>query len=186
MVLTSTISKELGFKAPDFKLLEPLTNKYVKLDDIKSKHVTLIVFMCNHCPYVIHILPQLVKIANDYKKNGISIVGINSNDISEYPDDSPEKMCHLIKKYKIPFPYLFDETQEIAKSYYAACTPDFSLFNSDMICLYRGQIDSSRPGNDLTNDGKDIRMAIDAIISGKNIQLPQHPSVGCNIKWKNK
>ena len=184
MVLTSTISKKLGFKAADFRLLEPLTNKYVKLDDVKSKHVTLIVFMCNHCPYVIHILPQLVKIANDYKKKGVSVIGINSNDISEYPDDSPAKMLDLIKKYKIPFVYLFDETQEIAKSYYAACTPDFSLFNSDMVCLYRGQMDSSRPSNDLANDGKDIRMAIDAIISGKNVKLPQIPSIGCNIKWK--
>lgn len=184
MVLTSTKSISLGFSAPNFRLLEPINNRLVSLDDIKSEKGTLIVFMCNHCPYVIHVLPELVKIALDYISQGISFIAINSNDIILYPDDSPEKMCDLVKNYNIPFPYLFDDTQEIAKLYSAECTPDFNIFDGNMKCVYRGQIDSSRPGNKIPLSGLDIRRALDSLLLNKKILGDQTPSVGCNIKWK--
>ncbi len=184
MVLTSTKPISLGFIAPDFQLLEPISNKLVSLDDIKSAQGTLIVFMCNHCPYVIHVLPELIKIAQDYTSKGISFVAINSNDIISYPDDSPEKMCYLVRNFSIPFPYLFDATQEIAKLYSAECTPDFSIFDGNMKCVYRGQIDASRPGNKIPQSGSDIRRALDYLLLNKKIFTNQIPSVGCNIKWK--
>ena len=140
--------------------------------------------MCNHCPYVIHILNQLVKLYSDYKEKGIAVIGINSNDIISYPEDSPENMIKLIKKYNINFPYLFDETQETAKNYDAECTPDFSIFDKDQKCVYRGQLDSSRPGNDKEVNGNDIRKVLDQIINNDIISTDQIPSIGCNIKWK--
>ena len=157
MTLTPTKNIPLGFTAPRFKLLNPLTNKLENLDDLKGEKATVIIFMCNHCPYVIHILDELVKIANDYKEKDICFIGINSNNIISHPQDSPENMVKLIEEYNIPFSYLFDETQEIAKLYDAACTPDFSIFDKNLKCLYRGQMDSSRPGNNKPNNGKDMR-----------------------------
>ena len=127
---------------------------------------------------------QIVKLSNEYMSKGVSIIGINSNDIVKYPDDSPENMMELIKKYKIPFPYLFDQNQDVAKAYHAACTPDFSVFNSNMTCIYRGQLDDSRPGNNKLVTGKDIRMILDSLLSGNTINFTHKPSVGCNIKWK--
>ena len=184
MALTPTRQIPLGFIAPEFDLINPKENKKQKLSDLKGDKGTLIVFMCNHCPYVIHILPELVNLANDYIKKGISFIGINSNDIISHPQDSPENMIKIIHEYKIPFPYLFDESQEIAKAYSAECTPDFSIFNKDLKCVYRGQMDESRPGNDKENNGKDIRVVLEQLINNKPISSNQTPSIGCNIKWK--
>ena len=184
MALTPTKQIPLGFIGPEFDLINPKENKKQKLSDLKSDKGTLIVFMCNHCPYVIHILPELVNIANNYMKKGISFIAINSNDIISHPQDSPENMVKLIEEYKIPFPYLFDESQEIAKAYSAECTPDFSIFNKDLKCVYRGQMDDSRPGNGKEINGSDIRTVLEQLINNKPISSNQTPSTGCNIKWK--
>ena len=185
MALTPTKQISLGFIAPDFNLINPMNNSSVTLSDLKSDTATLIVFMCNHCPYVIHVLPQLIKIANEYTSKGVSFIAINSNDIIRYPEDSPENMIKLVQEYNIPFPYLFDESQDVARSYHAECTPDFNIFNNEMRCVYRGQIDSSRPGNNKNNDGADIRKVLDQIINQETISSAQTPSTGCSIKWKN-
>ncbi len=184
MALTPTKNIPLGFTAPGFHLLNPLLNKIENLDDLKGKKATVIIFMCNHCPYVIHILDQLVQIANDYSSKDVSFVGINSNNIITHPQDSPENMVKLIEEYKIQFSYLFDENQEVAKAYDAACTPDFSVFDKKMKCVYRGQMDSSRPGNNEPVNGKDLREVINLILNNKIISKEQIPSIGCNIKWK--
>ncbi len=184
MVLTPTIKIPLGYKAPDFNLLNPVTGNIQSLSALQSDKATVIIFMCNHCPYVVHILEGLIKLAHDYMPKGVSFIGINSNDIVNYPDDSPEKMIDLINNHNIPFPYLFDETQEVAKAYHAACTPDFSVFNGRMECVYRGQLDDSRPGNSEAVTGSDIRLVLDTILSKKVLNMFQKPSVGCNIKWK--
>ena len=184
MVLTPTTQIQLGYKAPDFNLLNPLIGKNQSFDELKSNKATLIIFMCNHCPYVVHVLDGIVQLANDYLPKGLAVIAINSNDISKYPDDSPEKMVDLIKKYNIPFPYLFDETQDVAKLYHAACTPDFSVFDSSMECVYRGQLDSARPGSDKPVTGNDIRTVFESILTNKAINSIQKPSIGCNIKWK--
>ena len=184
MALTPTKKIPLGFLAPEFNLLNPVTNKFENLNDLKSDIVTVIVFMCNHCPYVIHVLDQLVQISNDYKSKKVRFIGINSNNIISHPEDSPEKMKTLVKEYNIPFSYLFDETQEVAKAYDAACTPDFSVFDKNMKCVYRGQMDASRPGNNEPINGSDLRDVIDLILNNQPIKKEQIPSIGCNIKWK--
>ena len=184
MVLTPTTKIELGFRAPEFKLFNPLKSDWQSLDELKSNKATLIIFMCNHCPYVVHVLDGIVQLADDYLPKGVAVIAINSNDVSNYPDDSPEKMVSLIREYNIPFPYLFDETQDVAKLYHAACTPDFSVFNGEMKCVYRGQLDDSRPGNNEPVTGSDIRMALDATLANFEISGVQKPSIGCNIKWK--
>ena len=184
MVLTPTEQIPLGYKAPSFNLLNPLTGDYQSLDDLKSDKATVIIFMCNHCPYVIHILDGLIQLAKDYLPKDVSFIAINSNDVVNYPADSPDKMIELINENKIPFPYLFDSTQDIAKAYRAACTPDFSIFNSSMDCVYRGQLDDSRPGNSKPVTGRDIRLVLDAILCNSEININQKPSVGCNIKWR--
>ncbi len=184
MALTPTKKIPLGFLAPEFNLLNPVTNKFENLNDLKSDIVTVVVFMCNHCPYVIHVLDQLVQISNDYKSKKVRFIGINSNNIISHPEDSPEKMKELVKEYNIPFSYLFDETQEVAKAYDAACTPDFSVFDKNIKCVYRGQMDSSRPGNNEPINGRDLREVIDLILNNQPIKKEQIPSIGCNIKWK--
>ncbi|MEM6298428.1 MAG: thioredoxin family protein [Bacteroidota bacterium] len=184
MALTPTTSISLDFKAPDFTLPEPRTQKSVSLKEAKGEKGTLVIFMCNHCPYVIHIIEELVQLTNDYKNKGISVVGINSNDVENYPADSPEKMVAWAEEHNFPFPYLFDESQEVAKAYDAACTPDFSLFDSDLKCVYRGRLDGSRPGNGVPVTGEDLRAALDALLKDQPIPAPQLPSMGCNIKWK--
>ncbi len=184
MSLTSTRRISLDFIAPDFELINPLNNKLDKLENLKSDKGTLIVFICNHCPYVLHILPELVKVANDYLSQGITFIAINSNDIISYPDDSPDNMVKIIKEYNIPFPYLFDESQAVARAYKAECTPDFNIFDKNMRCVYRGQLDYSRPGNNKPKDGSDIRRALDQMLSNKLVFFNQIPSTGCNIKWK--
>lgn len=173
----------LGMPAPDFRL--PDTNgRIVSLSDFKDCPALLVIFMCNHCPYVQHIRSGLAQLARDYIPRGVGIVGINSNDVERYPDDSPAKMAEEVKKAGYIFPYLFDETQEVAKAYRAACTPDFFLFDRDRRLVYRGQFDDSRPGNGIPVTGKDLRSALDAVLAGKPVPTNQKPSMGCNIKWK--
>lgn len=174
----------LGTTAPDFNLFDTLSDKYISLNDAKGEFATLVMFICNHCPFVLHINDQLVKLANDYMRKGIGFVAISSNDVENYPQDSPELMKVHAQKSGFKFPYLYDKTQEIAKAYDAACTPDFYLFDSNLKLVYRGQLDGSRPSNQIPVTGKDIREALDAILDGKNVNQNQIPSMGCNIKWK--
>jgi hypothetical protein len=141
-------------------------------------------FICNHCPYVKHVNKQLVSLANDYMPKGISFIAISSNDVANYPDDAPALMTENAKQEHYPFHYLYDETQEVAKAYHAACTPDFSIFDKDLVCVYRGQLDDSRPKNGSISDGKDIRIALDNMLNGVPVSVTQFPSMGCNIKWK--
>jgi len=173
----------LGTAAPDFKL--PDTNgKIVTLADFKSQPALLVVFMCNHCPYVKHIRAGLAQLARDYQPRSVAIVGINSNDVANYPEDNPARMKEEVKAAGYLFPYLYDETQAAAKAYRAACTPDFYLFGKDRKLVYRGQLDESRPGNGIPVTGKDLRAALDAVLAGKPVATDQKPSIGCNIKWK--
>ncbi|HEY9113982.1 MAG TPA: thioredoxin family protein [Bacteroidales bacterium] len=184
MSLTPTKSIPLGFAAPDFQLPDVVSGKPMKLHDIQGKKGTLVMFICNHCPYVKHVIHELVNIGNEYIPKGIGMVAISSNDVANYPDDSPEKMKELALSLKFPFPYLYDESQEVAKAYDAACTPDFDLFDASGKCVYRGQLDGSRPGNDILVSGKDLRAALELVLKGKKVPENQFPSVGCNIKWK--
>ena len=174
----------LGTKAQDFSLLDTVSNSYLNLTNLKGEIATVIMFICNHCPFVIHINKKLVSIANTYAEKGITFIAISSNDIINYPQDSPEKMSLIAKKENYPFPYLFDETQEVAKAYDAACTPDFYIFNKDLELTYRGQLDDSRPKNDIAVSGKDLQHAINCLINNEENKKIQKPSIGCNIKWK--
>ena len=174
----------LGTKAPPFELPDTISGKNLKLSDLASKIATVIMFICNHCPFVKHVQHELVKLARDYHKDGIVFIAISSNDIYKYPADSPEKMQELGEKLSFPFPYLYDESQSVAKSYDAACTPDFYIFDKNLKLVYRGQLDDSRPGNDIPVSGHDIRSALDQILGGEPVSEFQKPSIGCNIKWK--
>ncbi|HEX3856651.1 MAG TPA: thioredoxin family protein [Verrucomicrobiae bacterium] len=183
MALTPSTMLPLGTPAPDFHL--PDTNgKLVSPADFKASPALLVIFMCNHCPYVIHLRAGLAQLAKDYAAKNVAIVGINSNDAKNYPDDSPAKMKIEVEKAGYIFPYLYDETQAVAKSYRAACTPDFFLFDRGRRLVYRGQFDASRPGNGIPVTGKDVRAALDAVLAGKTISEFQAPGIGCNIKWK--
>ena len=184
MAATPSNMMPLGTLAPDFNLLNVVTGNKVTLHSLKSEMATLIMFICNHCPYVKHVQDELIKIANDYRIKGISCIAINSNDVVNYPDDSPENMKKIAQEKGYPFPYLYDETQEVARIYQAACTPDFYLFDKDLKCVYRGQLDDARPQNNIPVTGKDIRAALDAILAGQPVNTDQKPSIGCNIKWK--
>ena len=184
MALTPSNTVNVNFQAPSFLLYDPVTQNNISLDKAKGEKGTLILFICNHCPYVIHIIDGIVKLANDYANKGISFIAINSNDVESYPEDSPENMIEFAKKHKISFPYLYDETQEVAKAYDAACTPDFYLMNEANKVIYRGRFDAARPGNGLAINGEDMRNAIDAMLSGEHSIKNQLPSIGCNIKWK--
>jgi len=173
----------LGTPAPQFAL--PDTNgKTVSLSDFKNAPALLVVFMCNHCPYVKLIKQGLAQLARDYIPRGVAMVGINANDAANYADDSPAKMAAEVKSAGYIFPYLYDEAQTVAKVYRAACTPDIFLFGKDQRLIYRGQFDDSRPGNGIPVTGKDLRSALDAALSGKTVSQDQKPSIGCNIKWK--
>ena len=174
----------LGTAAPDFSLLDTISGKELSLDELKSDKATLIIFLCNHCPYVHHVNPELVRIAADYKAKGVSIIGISSNDVENYPQDRPELMTKAAAEFGYDFPYLYDETQEIAKAYDAACTPDFYVFDGDLKLAYRGRLDDSRIGNDTPLSGSDLRGAIDAVLAGESVTELQIPSGGCGIKWK--
>jgi len=184
MAETPTTQIPLGFKAPDFSLTDTVSGKKVSLAELASDKGTVIMFICNHCPYVKHVIDGIVLLANDYISRGISFIAISSNDVRNYPADSPEKMKELANTLNFPFPYLYDESQDVAKAYSAACTPDFNIFDGMLKCVYRGQMDSSRPGNNEPVTGADIRNALDALLAGKQIPDHQIPSVGCNIKWK--
>ncbi|MGA2866246.1 MAG: thioredoxin family protein [Verrucomicrobiota bacterium] len=183
MVATHSTMLPLGTKAPDFRL--PETNgKTVSLSDFKSAPALLVVFLCNHCPYVKHIRAGLAQLARDYLPRGVGIVGISSNDIANYPADSPALMAEEAKAAGYLFPYLYDETQAVAKAYRAACTPDFFLFGPGQRLVYRGQMDDSRPGNDILVTGQHLRAALEAVLTGKPVSPSQQSSLGCNIKWK--
>lgn len=184
MALAFTEKIELGYSAPEFNLLEPLSGNLKSLAELKSDVVTVVMFICNHCPYVKHINAALVDLANKYIPQGVSFIAINPNDAVKYPDDSPEKMIEVAKENNFPFSYLYDETQQIAKAYKAVCTPDFSVFDKDLKCVYRGQLDASRPGNNIPLTGKDISKALDVLIKGEMYSGEQIPSSGCSIKWK--
>lgn len=183
MARTASTMLELGTQAPDFKLPNPISKKTVSRSDFEAKPL-LVVFACNHCPFVLHILHQFVNFAQEYQSKGLSIVMVNSNDVENYADDSPQKMVLLGREYNFSFDYLFDETQEVACAYKAACTPDFFLFNDEHRLVYRGQFDDSRPGNDSPVNGQDLRQAVDNLLNGEPVADEQKPSVGCNIKWK--
>lgn len=184
MSLTPSNMMPLGTTAPDFNLPDAISGDTLSLQQLKSDSATVIMFICNHCPFVKHIQSQLTQLANDYQSKKVQFIAINSNDTTTYPDDSPDNMKLIAEQNNYPFPYLFDETQDVAKAYMAACTPDFYIFDSQLKCVYRGQLDNSRPGNDKAVTGKDIRSALDAIIKGQAVLESQTPSQGCNIKWK--
>ena len=184
MSATESTMLPLGTLAPKFMLVEPSTGQIRSLDELKSEKATLVMFICNHCPFVKHVNPQLVALANDYLPQGVSIIAISSNDVESYPDDSPIKMAETAQRLGYPFPYLYDDTQDVARAYHAACTPDFFLFDGTMKLVYRGQLDSSRPSNSIPVDGSDLRRAIDAVLADKKVDEHQQPSIGCNIKWK--
>ena len=176
----------LGTKAPDFRLLDTRTNQYYSLQDNKSEQATVIMFLCNHCPYVKHIQSKLVEIAKSYQNKGICFIAISSNDAQAYPQDAPDKMRSEAETHHYPFPYLFDDTQEVAKAYHAACTPDFYIFDKDLKCIYRGRFDEATPGNQHPVTGEELSNALDTILAGDAVSVDQKASVGCNIKWKKK
>jgi len=183
MAVTPSQMLTLGTPAPDFSLPDTESN-IVSLADFKGAPALLVIFMCNHCPFVKHILSGLVELIKKYQSKGVAVIGINSNDVVSYPEDSPEKMANLAREAGFTFPYLYDETQEVAKAYNAACTPDFFLFDQEMRLVYRGQMDDSRPGNNIPVTGVDLTAAIEAVIAGRKVNPEQKPSIGCNIKWK--
>jgi thiol-disulfide isomerase/thioredoxin len=183
MVRTASTMLALGTEAPDFELIN-IDGRPVKRDDFRGSKALLVMFICNHCPYVKHIAPELARIANDYQPRGVAVVAINSNDASKYPDDSPEQMIHEAEQRGYTFPYLYDEEQAAAQAYRAACTPDLFLFDQDFRLAYRGQLDSSRPGNGIPVTGEDLRRALDLVLAGQEVPEPHRPSIGCNIKWR--
>ena len=183
MSVTPSTMLPLGTLAPNFSLPSTDGTK-VSLNDFKDAPALLVMFICNHCPFVKHIEKQLVPLVKDQQARGVAVVSINSNDASQYPDDRPEKMAEVAEASGYTFPYLYDETQEVAKAYRAACTPDFFLFDAEKTLFYRGRMDDSRPGNDRPVTGQDLIEAINAVLAGKGPPKEQHPSAGCNIKWK--
>lgn len=184
MAVTPSKMIRLGTKASNFKLMDTLTGKFVSLEELKSDIATVIMFICNHCPYVIHIQHELVEVAKKYQKKNVQFIAINSNDVQSYPADSPEKMRIESERNHYSFPYLFDETQEVAKAYQAACTPDFFVFDKNLLCVYRGRFDNSTPGNNNPVTGNELSQALDNILAGKPVDQDQKASLGCNIKWK--
>ena len=184
MALTSSSMLALGTKAPNFELLDTVSGKIVSLNELKSDKATVVMFICNHCPYVKHIQGELVQLAKDYQAKGVSFIAISSNDVEEYPEDAPKEMVKIAKQLNYSFPYLYDETQLTAKNYKAVCTPDFFVFDKDLHCVYRGQLDGSTPGNGTPVTGNALRAALDNILINKSVISDQKPSMGCNIKWK--
>jgi peroxiredoxin len=174
----------LGTKAADFNLPDTVTGKMISLNEIKSETATVVMFLCNHCPYVQYIQHELAAFVKEYQAKGISFVGISSNDIVNYPEDSPDRMKQVAKEIGYSFPYLYDESQDIARAYHAACTPEFYVFDKDLRLAYRGQFDGSRPSLNIPVTGKDLRNALDNLINGVEVDPNQRPSVGCSIKWK--
>jgi peroxiredoxin len=185
MAQTLSLMTKLGQRMPLFKLLDTVDFQSKKSSELIGKKGTLVFFICNHCPFVHHVIEEIVRIANDYRIQGIGFIAISSNDVSKYPEDRPEKMEEFARKNKFEFPYLYDESQEVAKSFEATCTPDFFMYDADGFLVYRGQLDDSRPSNGVALSGYDLRVSIECILSNKPITIIQKPSIGCNIKWKN-
>ncbi|MCD8539142.1 MAG: thioredoxin family protein [Leadbetterella sp.] len=186
MALTASNMINLGTVAPDFRLPDVISGKELSPDELQGGKGTLIMFICNHCPYVIHVMPEIIRLAADYTSKGIGFIAISSNDVAAYPRDSPEKMKEFAASWEMDFPYLYDETQRVARAYDAACTPDFYLFDGGLKLAYRGRLDESRPREDNPKPltGKDLRGALSALLSGEPLSEIQFPSMGCNIKWK--
>ncbi len=183
MVRTPSTMLPLGTPAPDFSLVS-VDGRTVSLSDFREAPALLVIFMCNHCPFVVHVADHLAQLTREYMARGVAVVGINSNDVANYPADSPEQMVAEAEQRGYAFPYLYDETQEVAHAYRAACTPDFFLFDADQRLVYRGQMDSSRPDSGIPVTGEDLRIALDAVLTGEKPSANQRPSLGCNIKWK--
>lgn len=184
MARTESTMLPLGTIAPDFYLKDTNSNNTFSFENLKGSKGTLVMFICNHCPFVHHVIEEIVMIANDYRVQGLGVIAISSNDAVKYPQDGPELMTGFAMENRIDFPYLYDETQEVAKAYQAACTPDFYLFDNQDKLFYRGQLDDSRPGNGIPLSGSDLRGAIDALIYNRSLKELQKPSLGCGIKWK--
>ncbi|MEO7924713.1 MAG: thioredoxin family protein [Chitinophagaceae bacterium] len=181
-VISSMVA--LGTKAPDFTLPDTVSGKNKSLNDIKGEAGTVIMFICNHCPFLLHVNDELVKLANDYRDKGIGFIAISANDVVTHSGDGPEQMKETALRLHYPFPYCYDEKQEVARAYAAACTPDFFIYDKERRLAYRGQLDDSRPGNGIPVTGQNIRAALDCLGAGKRVPAEQRPSIGCNIKWK--
>lgn len=184
MARTPSVMTPLGKKAPDFTLYDTVSGNNLSLQNLKGTTGTVVMFICNHCPFVKHVNAQLVQLGNEYKNKGVGFIAISSNDVAGYPQDGPEQMKLVAEELKYPFPYLYDAAQDVAKAYQAACTPDFFIFDGNLSLAYRGQLDDSRPGNEKPVTGADIRNALDHLLAGKPVPEDQKPSIGCNIKWK--
>ena len=184
MARTPSTMLPLGTKAPAFNLPDTVSGENRSLSGLKGDKGTLVMFICNHCPFVKHVNPELVRLALDYQDRGIGFIAISSNDVENYPEDHPDKMRETAAREGYPFPYLYDASQEVAREYQAACTPDFYLFGPDLKLYYRGQLDGSRPGNEVPLTGEDLRNALDCLLEGRPVPTDQKPSLGCNIKWK--
>ena len=184
MSLTPSNMLPLGTTAPNFTLVDSVTNNPVSLKEIQGVKGTVVMFICNHCPFVKHVNEEIVRVSNDYRVPGFGFVAISSNDVVNYPEDAPDLMWKNAREYNFTFPYLYDETQEVAKAYDAACTPDFYLFDSELKLGYRGQLDNSRPGNGIPVNGRDLREALDNLLNNNPQRKDQKPSMGCNFKWK--
>lgn len=184
MARTPSNMMPLKTKAPGFELVDTVSDKLMGLETLRGEKGTVIAFICNHCPFVIHVNAQMTRVANEYLQQGIAFIAISSNDVENYPQDAPPLMKEKATQEGYGFPYLYDETQEVAKAYDAACTPDFYLFDAQLELIYRGQFDDSRPGNGIPVTGSDLKNAMDALLNGNDIDQNQKPSIGCNIKWK--
>lgn len=184
MALTESNMLPIGTVAPSFTLPDTVSDQDISLDDVSGENATVVMFICNHCPYVIHVNEEIIRVVNDYKPKGVGFVGISSNDVENYPQDGPEKMKAHAKEVGYNFPYLYDESQDVAKAYDAACTPDFYVFDEDKRLVYRGRLDNSRPNSGTPLTGADLRAALDAVLAGEAVTDKQYPSAGCNIKWK--
>ena len=185
MALTPSNMLPLGTVAPDFRLMDTVSGKQRAFAELRSGTATVVMFICNHCPYVKHVNPELIRIAHDYQPRGVAFIAISSNDVATHPEDAPSKMEEAAQRLGYPFPYLYDETQDIARAYQAACTPDLFLFGRDQKLAYRGRLDGSTPRNEVPLTGKDLRAALDAVLAGQQVAADQKPSMGCDIKWKN-
>ena len=184
MVKTASTMLALGTIAPEFQLPDVVSGETISLSTFSDSKALLVMFICQHCPFVIHVREELSKIGQDYRDRPLGIVAISANDVANYPNDSPEKLQQMAKEFNFNFPVCYDETQEVSKSYTAACTPDFFLFDANQKLVYRGQLDDSRPSNNVPVTGQDLRRAINLVLENKEIDLEQKPSIGCNIKWK--
>lgn len=180
----ATTEIALGTKAPDFALLDTITGKLFSLRDVATNKATVIMFTCNHCPYVLHMLDKVVEVAKEYQQKGVGFVAISANDAVTHPQDGPDKMKELAREYGFTFPYLYDQTQQVARTYQAVCTPEFFVFDANMRLAYHGQFDGSRPKSDTPVTGSDLKNALDALLHGQQPTEEQHPSIGCSIKWK--